>query len=88
LTFLPLLPLFSVPFLRFFIARATFFAAPLEYFLAMSGAPCGEYHSTNTRHAAWFRFAAFHPSGSGRKGRSMAMLRLVSAPSATFVAGR
>jgi hypothetical protein len=55
LTFLPLLPLFSVPFLRFFIVRATFFEAPLEYFLAMSGAPDGEYRRTNTRRAAWFR---------------------------------
>ena len=33
LTFLPDLPLLSVPALRFFMARPTFFAAPLEYFL-------------------------------------------------------
>jgi hypothetical protein len=32
LTFLPDLPLLSVPVLRFFMARPTFFAAPLEYF--------------------------------------------------------
>jgi hypothetical protein len=32
LTFLPDLPLFSVPAFRFFMARPTFFAAPLEYF--------------------------------------------------------
>jgi hypothetical protein len=32
LTFLPDLPLLSVPALRFFMARPTFFAAPLEYF--------------------------------------------------------
>jgi hypothetical protein len=32
LTFFPDLPLFSVPDLRFFMARPTFFAAPLEYF--------------------------------------------------------
>jgi hypothetical protein len=31
LTFLPDLPLLSVPALRFFMARPTFFAAPLEY---------------------------------------------------------
>ena len=33
LTFLPDLPLFSVPGLRFFMARPTFFDAPLEYLL-------------------------------------------------------
>ena len=33
LTFLPDLPLLRVPPLRFFMARPTFFAAPLEYFL-------------------------------------------------------
>ena len=33
LTFLPDLPLLSVPALRFFMARPTFFEAPLEYFL-------------------------------------------------------
>jgi hypothetical protein len=33
LTFLPDRPLLSVPALRFFMARRTFFAAPLEYFL-------------------------------------------------------
>ena len=32
LTFLPDLPPLSVPDLRFFMARPTFFAAPLEYF--------------------------------------------------------
>ena len=32
LTFLPDLPLLSVPAFRFFMARPTFFAAPLEYF--------------------------------------------------------
>jgi len=32
LTFLPDLPLLSVPVFRFFMARPTFFAAPLEYF--------------------------------------------------------
>jgi hypothetical protein len=31
-TFLPDRPLFSVPVLRFFMARLTFFAAPFEYF--------------------------------------------------------
>lgn len=31
ITFLPERPLFSVPALRFFIARLTFFAAALEY---------------------------------------------------------
>src|SRR5438045_8941714 len=31
-TFLPDLPLLSVPAFRFFMARPTFFAAPLEYF--------------------------------------------------------
>jgi hypothetical protein len=35
-TFLLDLPLFSVPFLRLCIARATFFADPLEYFRAMN----------------------------------------------------
>ena len=33
LTFLPDLPLLSVPALRFFMARPTFFEAPLAYFL-------------------------------------------------------
>ena len=32
LTFLPERPLLSVPDLRFFMARSTFLAAPLEYF--------------------------------------------------------
>jgi hypothetical protein len=32
LTFRPDLPLLSVPAFRFFMARPTFFAAPLEYF--------------------------------------------------------
>jgi hypothetical protein len=35
LTFLPLRPLLSVPFLRFFIARSTYLEAPLEYFRAI-----------------------------------------------------
>src|SRR3954454_1119023 len=42
LTFFPVRPLFSVPFLRFLIARSTFLDAPLEYFLAMRFSPgCG-----------------------------------------------
>src|SRR3954449_1953349 len=42
LTFLPERPLFSVPFLRFFIAPSTFLDAPLEYFLAITFSPgCG-----------------------------------------------
>src|SRR3954463_13418169 len=42
LTFFPERPLFSVPFLRFFIARSTFLDAPLEYFLAIRFSPgCG-----------------------------------------------
>ena len=35
LTFLPLRPLFSVPFLRFFIARSTYLEAPREYLRAI-----------------------------------------------------
>ena len=35
LTFLPLRPLLSVPFLRFFIARSTYLEAPLEYLRAI-----------------------------------------------------
>ena len=35
LTFLPERPLFKVPALRFFIARLTLAAAPLEYFRAI-----------------------------------------------------
>ncbi|NGX99198.1 MAG: hypothetical protein G4V63_29575 [Candidatus Afipia apatlaquensis] len=35
LTVLPDPPLFSVPFFRLCIARATFFAAPFEYFRAI-----------------------------------------------------
>jgi hypothetical protein len=38
-TFLPDLPLFNVPFLRFFIARSTFFAKALEYFRAIDRPP-------------------------------------------------
>jgi hypothetical protein len=34
-TFLPLRPLLSVPFLRFFIARSTYLEAPLEYLRAI-----------------------------------------------------
>ncbi|MBR2117552.1 MAG: hypothetical protein IJ935_02565 [Afipia sp.] len=34
-TFLPNPPLFNVPFFRLCIARATFFAAPFEYFRAI-----------------------------------------------------
>jgi hypothetical protein len=34
-TFLPLRPLLSVPFLRFFIARSTSLEAPLEYLRAI-----------------------------------------------------
>jgi hypothetical protein len=39
LTFLPERPLFKVPALRFFIARSTLAAAPLEYFRAMRFLP-------------------------------------------------
>src|SRR5882724_1489985 len=39
LTFLPERPLFKVPALRFFIARLTLAAAPLEYFRAMTFLP-------------------------------------------------
>jgi hypothetical protein len=39
LTFLPERPLFKVPALRFFIARLTLAAAPLEYFRAMRFSP-------------------------------------------------
>lgn len=35
LTLLPLRPLLSVPFLRFLIARFTYFEAPLEYLRAI-----------------------------------------------------
>ena len=35
LTFLPLRPLLSVPFLRFFIARSTYCEAPREYLRAI-----------------------------------------------------
>ena len=35
LTFLPLRPLLSVPFLRFFIARSTYREAPREYLRAI-----------------------------------------------------
>jgi hypothetical protein len=35
LTFLPLRPLLSVPFLRFFIARPTYLEAPFEYLRAI-----------------------------------------------------
>jgi hypothetical protein len=35
LTFLPLRPLLSVPLLRFFIARSTYFEAPFEYLRAI-----------------------------------------------------
>jgi hypothetical protein len=38
-TFLPDLPLLNVPFLRFFIARSTFLAEPLEYFRAIRRSP-------------------------------------------------
>ncbi len=38
-TFLPELPLLNVPFLRFFIALATFFAEALEYFRAIECPP-------------------------------------------------
>jgi len=39
LTFLPDRPLFNVPALRFFIARSTLAAEPLEYFRAMRSLP-------------------------------------------------
>jgi hypothetical protein len=35
LTFLPLRPLFSVPFLRFFMARSTYREAPFAYLRAI-----------------------------------------------------
>jgi hypothetical protein len=35
LTLLPLRPLLSVPFLRFFMARSTYLEAPLEYLRAI-----------------------------------------------------
>src|ERR1700754_962471 len=38
-TFLPERPLFKVPSLRFFIARLTLAAAPLEYFRAIGFSP-------------------------------------------------
>ena len=38
-TFLPLVPLFSVPFLRLRIAPSTLFEAPREYFLAIDQSP-------------------------------------------------
>jgi hypothetical protein len=38
-TFLPLLPLLSVPLLRLRIARPTLFDAPREYFRAICGSP-------------------------------------------------
>src|SRR5882672_6874065 len=59
LTFLPERPLFKVPALRFFIARLTLAAAPLEYFRAIGFSPgcdrktiCAVEESSGTRRRA------------------------------------
>jgi hypothetical protein len=52
LTFLPERPLFKVPALRFFIARLTLAAAPLEYFRAMKFLPV----VPENKHRGWGKF--------------------------------
>jgi hypothetical protein len=63
LTFLPLRPLLSVPFLRFFITRSTSFEALLEYLRAILNLPdliiCGRDERIRLKlltavHGPWF----------------------------------
>jgi len=75
LTFLPDLPLLSVPALRFFMARPTFFAAPLEYFLffaflAIATGPSTFLGHPNRNSALGQRFIFF---GQRRETRGVGM---------------
>lgn len=54
-TFLPLRPLLSVPFLRFFIARSTSFEAPFEYLRAILSSPGSKNVAADTGKATLLR---------------------------------